>query len=147
MQAKQSTPTLVLVRGIPGSGKSTLARRLLHSYVSNDVPVYHYEADQFFTDADGNYNWDGMRIGEAHAWCQERCAAGLAEGAIVIVSNTLTTKKELQVYFNMIQQYGQNPTVYLAQSNFGSIHGVPDGVLENMRRRFLFDIDDMFIKN
>jgi predicted kinase len=146
MQANSLTPTLTLIRGVPGSGKSTLARRMLHSYVVNDVPAYHYEADQFFTDEAGNYNWDGMKIGAAHAWCQEQCAAKLAEGATVIVSNTFTTKKELQVYFDMIQQYGQNPTVYLAQSNFSSIHGVPEQVLENMRKRFLFNIDDMFIK-
>lgn len=137
---------LIIVRGLPGSGKSTLARRILHSYATNDAPVYHYEADQFFTDKAGNYHWDGMKIGQAHEWCQQACADGLAEGATVIVSNTFTTKKELQVYFDMIQQYGQNPTVYLAQSNFGSVHAVPDNVLQNMRNRFLFNIDDMFIK-
>lgn len=135
---------LIIVRGLPGSGKSTLARRILRSYTSADTAAYHYEADQFFTDADGNYNWDGMKIGEAHAWCQSECWNRLEEGATVIVSNTFTTKKELQVYFDMIQQYGQNPTVILAQSNFGSVHDVPAQVLENMRKRFLFNLDDLF---
>jgi predicted kinase len=136
---------LIIVRGLPGSGKSTLAHRLLASYESA-YPAYHYEADQFFTDEDGNYNWDGMKIGEAHAWCQSECWQRLEEGATVIVSNTFTTKKELQPYFDMIQQHGQNPTVILAQSNFGSVHGVPDNVLQNMKNRFLFNLDDMFVK-
>ena len=141
---------LIIVRGIPGSGKSTLAKRLLATYavgvLHTNTPAYHYEADQFFTDDDGNYNWDGMKIGEAHAWCQERCFTRLAEGATVIVSNTFTTKKEMQVYFSMIQEYGQNPTVILAQSNFGSVHGVPEQVLINMKNRFLFNLDDLFVK-
>lgn len=141
---------LIIVRGIPGSGKSTLAKRLLATYANGvlhtNTPAYHYEADQFFTDKAGNYHWDGMRIGEAHAWCQTMCAEALEEGATVIVSNTFTTKKEMQGYFEMIQQYGQNPTVVLAQSNFGSVHGVPDNVLQNMKNRFLFKIDDMFVQ-
>lgn len=141
-----SNRSLTLIRGLPGSGKSTLARRLLASYESAGHPTYHYEADQYFYNEDGKYVWDGMKIGQAHAWCQDQCFQRLEEGAKVIVSNTFTVKKEMQVYFDMIHQYGQNPTVILAQSNFGSIHGVPDQVLANMKNRFLFNIDDMFAK-
>jgi adenylate kinase family enzyme len=141
---------LIIVRGLPGSGKSTLAKRLLATYalgvLHTNTPAYHYEADQYFTDEDGNYNWDGMQIGDAHAWCQAMCWQRLEEGATVIVSNTFTTKKEIQPYFDMIQQHGQNPTVVLAQSNFGSVHGVPDNVLQNMKNRFLFNLDDLFVK-
>lgn len=141
---------LILVRGLPGSGKSTLAKRLLATYalgvLHTNTPAYHYEADQFFIDADGNYNWDGMKIGQAHEWCQSQTYEALEDNAVAIVSNTFTTKKELQVYFDMIQQYGQNPVVFLAQSNFGSVHGVPEQVLQNMKNRFLFDISDMFVK-
>jgi len=136
---------LIIIRGNPGSGKSTLAKCLLASY-ERFIPVCHYEADQFFTDKAGNYHWDVTRIGAAHAWCQTECAERLKEGDTVIVSNTFTTKKELQPYFEMIQQYGQNPTVILAQSNFSSVHGVPENVLHNMKNRFLFNIDEMFVK-
>ena len=46
-----------LCRGIPGSGKSTLAKVL----VASGYAQLHFEADQFFTDKDGNYNWDGNK--------------------------------------------------------------------------------------
>ncbi len=135
---------LILIRGLPGSGKSTFAQRLLQSYLDQGVDAVHFEADQFFVNEEGEYVWDGMKIGEAHAWCQSKTFQALENDKTVIVSNTFTVKKELQVYFDMIHQHGQNPTVLVMQSNFGSVHGVPDAVLMNMRKRFTFDIADMF---
>jgi len=132
---------LLIVRGLPGSGKSTLARQLL---TTHDDTARHYEADQYFVDEQGNYNWDPAKLGAAHMWCQAQVWKALEEERTVIVSNTFTTRKELHPYFDMIHQFEQNPTVFLAQSNFGSLHSVPDIVLENMRKRFLFDITDMF---
>ena len=43
---------LYIVRGIPGSGKSTFAKTL---------GGIHIEADQYFVDGDGNYNFDGSK--------------------------------------------------------------------------------------
>jgi adenylate kinase family enzyme len=54
--------TIYIVRGCPGSGKSTFAKTL---------GGIHIEADQYFVDADGNYNFDGSKIKNAHAWCLE----------------------------------------------------------------------------
>jgi hypothetical protein len=104
-----------------------------------------FEADKYFYDAEGNYNWDGMKIGEAHEWCQLETNKALEQGKTVIVSNTFTLKRELRPYFEMIQEYGKNPTVICMQSNWGSIHGVPDSVMLNMKKRFCFDISDMFL--
>ena len=53
--------TLYIVRGIPGSGKSTLAKTLGGK---------HYEADMFFIDGEGHYNFDFTKIKDAHQWCQ-----------------------------------------------------------------------------
>jgi predicted kinase len=134
---------LILIRGLPGSGKSTLARDIMGSREPGSVAWL--EADQYFYDKAGNYNWDGMHIWDAHSWCQDETNKVLGEGKTVIVSNTFTMKRELRPYFEMIQEYGKNPTVICMQSNWGSIHGVPEAVMLNMKKRFCFDISDMFL--
>jgi tRNA uridine 5-carbamoylmethylation protein Kti12 len=133
-----------LLRGLPGSGKSTLAKQILASQADAGVETVWFEADHFFYDDDDNYNWDQSKLGQAHSWCQAEVCKALSDGAHVIVSNTFTTKKEMRVYFDMIHNHGQNPNVICMQSNFGSVHGVPDEVLDAMKQRFVYDISDMF---
>lgn len=132
--------TLILVRGIPGSGKSTLAK-----WISVDSTVLHFEADMFFVDREtGEYKFDGMRIGEAHEWCQSTTKQSLAEGYNVVVSNTFTRLKEMHPYFEMAKELNIVPTVYVAQGGFKNVHGVPDHVLDNMRKRFEYDVTPLY---
>jgi predicted kinase len=136
---------LYLVRGIPGSGKSTLAQRLaaLNRHV-HQCSVVHYEADQYFMDAQGNYNFDATKLHQAHKWCQDKTREGLTANATVIVSNTFTTKKELKPYFDMAKEFGIVPVVYLAQNQFNNVHNVPEDKLQAMRDRFQYDISELF---
>ena len=141
---------LILVRGVPGSGKSTLAHTLMYHYqVSVDnVEVLHYEADQFFIDQKtGNYNFDAERLVLAHGWCLRKTREGLARNAVVYVSNTFTTKRELKPYFNLAKEFGIVPVVYLAQNQFPNVHNVPAEKLEQMRNRFQYDIQELFEAN
>jgi predicted kinase len=136
---------LILVRGIPGSGKSTLAQRLaaLNRHV-HQCSVVHYEADQYFMDEQGNYNFDVTKLYHAHKWCQDKTREGLERGGAVIVSNTFTTKKELKPYFDMAREFDIVPVVYLAQNQFTNVHGVPEDKLQAMRDRFQYDISELF---
>lgn len=132
--------TLILVRGTPGSGKSTLAK-----WISVDSTVLHFEADMFFVDPEtGEYKFDGMRIGEAHEWCQSITKQSLSEGYNVVVSNTFTRLKEMRPYFEMAKELNIVPTVYVAQGGFKNVHGVPDQVLDNMRKRFEYDVTPLY---
>lgn len=132
--------TLILVRGTPGSGKSTLAK-----WISVDSTVLHFEADMFFVDREtGEYKFDGMRIGEAHEWCQSITKQSLSEGYNVVVSNTFTRLKEMRPYFEMAKELNIVPTVYVAQGGFKNVHGVPDHVLDNMRKRFEYDVTPLY---
>jgi predicted kinase len=134
---------LTIIRGIPGSGKSTLAARLMHVANTQGEDAIWFEADMFFT-RNGVYNWNPEQLSAAHSWCFESAAGGLIAGKSVFVSNTFTLKRELRPYFDLIHELNMNPTVICMQSNFGSVHGVPDGVLLNMKKRFCYDISDMF---
>lgn len=89
------------MRGVPGSGKSTTAREL-----AGDTGVI-CSADDFFVDENGNYNYDGSKIGKAHIWCQNKFYMSLSKGKTpVIVDNTNTTKKEFSSYIQTGIKFG-----------------------------------------
>ena len=126
---------LILIRGLPGSGKSTLARDI----VSEDG--IHFETDMYWGP---NYDFDMSKLGEAHKWCQDSTRKYLTLGSTVVVSNTFTTKKELQPYFDMAKALGIVPHVILCQGIWNNTHNVPEEVLAKMRTRFEYDITDMW---
>jgi len=138
--------TLILVRGLPGSGKSTLARTLAHTLKNIEGSCCHLEADMFFEDEQGEYKFDSRQIKDAHAWCQEETKRSLSIGTSTIVSNTFTTKWELEPYFQIAKEFGVVPLVYHAQNQFQNIHSVPEDVLKKMKSRFEYDISELFEK-
>lgn len=132
---------LIIIRGLPGSGKSTLARKIGETIQGNWA---HYEADMFFMDDEGNYNWDRNKIREAHEWCQKGVDHELEYGRTAIVSNTFTTKRELRPYFEIARKHGIIPTVLLCQNDWGSVHNVPEETMNAMRLRFEYKIEELF---
>lgn len=131
---------MILVRGLPGSAKSTFAGDMSFAHPFSE----HFEADMYFMDSEGNYNFDASKLGQAHKWCQEETDRVLTEGEMVIVSNTFTTKKELKPYFDIAKKHGIIPNVILCQNSFKSIHNVPDETMEKMKNRFEYDISELF---
>jgi predicted kinase len=121
---------LYICRGIPGSGKSTFAKTL---------GGQHYEADMYFVDEEGNYNFDVSKIKDAHQWCQRMVIAHmLLENPKIVVSNTFTQEWEIEPYFKLAEQYGYKVFTIVVENRHGGInqHGVPDEVLTKMRDRF-----------
>jgi ABC-type oligopeptide transport system ATPase subunit len=145
---------LFSIEGNIGSGKSTLAINLC-DLVDNDwgtvenmkQPMLlsrHYEADMYFEDAQGNYNFDATKLHQAHTWCHNKTREALEQNRTVVVSNTFTTKKELKPYFDMAKEFDIVPIVYLAQNQFNNVHNVPADKLQAMRDRFQYDISELF---
>ena len=125
---------LYLVRGIPGSGKSTFAKNLV-----DEKDYCHKEADMFFVDRDGNYNFEPSKIKDAHQWCQEEMDFLMRlEHSPVVVSNTFTQEWELQPYYELAIKYGYYVTSIIVENRHEGTneHGVPDEVLTKMRERF-----------
>lgn len=129
---------LVLVRGIPGSGKSTFA-----NLIWNDYAIC--EADKFFYDKEGNYNFDPSKLKQAHEWCQNEVETKMKDNQNnpqyypeIIVSNTFTQEWEMQAYFDLAKKYDYKIFSIIVENRHGNtnVHNVPDDTLKKMRDRF-----------
>lgn len=121
-----------------------MARQMAQQFHFGQLGYAHLEADQYFYDEHGNYNFDVNKLHDAHQRCLLNTRKCLEVGQHVIVSNTFTTRKELKPYFELAKEFNVTPIVLLAQNSFGSVHGVPEEKMQQMRDRFQFDISDMF---
>jgi predicted kinase len=126
---------LFLLRGLPGSGKSTLAKSL--------ESIFCYEADKYFEDEDGKYNFDPTKLKQAHQWCQDRVEKAMnAPNGFpplrITVSNTFTQEWEMQPYFDLAEKYGYRVYSLIVENRHGGVneHGVPEEKLVQMKNRF-----------
>ena len=122
---------LILLRGLPGSGKSTVAKLF--------DKALHFEADMYFLDADGNYQFDASKIKNAHNWCRHSVMDAMKEGhPIVVVSNTFTQEWEMDVYYLLAEELGYRVTSMIVENRHEgkNIHGCPDDKIEQMKTRF-----------
>ena len=129
---------LILLRGVPGSGKSTLA-----NLITNEFSVC--EADKFFYDKEGNYNFDPSRLKAAHEWCRFHVETRMKDNQVnpqfyptIVVSNTFTQEWEMDNYFDLAKQYGYRVHTLIVENRHGGVnqHGVPADKLEQMKNRF-----------
>lgn len=123
---------LYLIRGLPGSGKSTLAKTL-----ALGVLAIHAEADGFLYEG-GEYNWSPERAAQAHHMCQRKVKSAMVSGVNVVVSNTLTTEKEMKPYLQLAEEFGYTVTSVIVENRHGniSIHDVPEETMNRMKNRF-----------
>ena len=127
---------LIILRGLPGSGKTSFAKYMF----SNNV----FEADQYFYDSQGNYNFDATKLPDAHKNCQRRVeelmqmSETTQYGQEIVVSNTATTERELQPYLDLAKLYGYKVVSLIVENRHGnaSVHNVPTETIEKMRDRF-----------
>ncbi len=129
---------LTLVRGLPGSGKSTFA-----NLITNKFSIC--EADLFFYDKEGNYNFDGSKIKLAHVWCFNQVRTRMEDNKLnpqfyseIVVSNTFTQEWEMEKYYELAEEYGYKIFSIIVENRHGGInqHGVPAEKLEQMKNRF-----------
>ena len=129
---------LFLVRGLPGSGKTSFA-----SAIWNDYAVC--EADKFFYDKEGNYNFDPSKLKEAHNWCKNEVETRMQDHQNnqqyypeIAVSNTFTQEWEMEDYFKLAEKYEYKVVSLILENRHGSqnVHGVPDEKLQIMKDRF-----------
>ena len=131
---KPTSTTLYLIRGVPGCGKTTFAEQ----FKRNNVVVQVLEADKYFIDGQGKYNFDPSKLHEAHEWCQSRAKLYLLEGYSVAVANTSTTEKEVAIYQQIAELTGANFVSIIVENrnNTENIHNVPAEKIKQMKNRF-----------
>ncbi len=129
---------LTLLRGLPGAGKSTFA-----SFIWNDYAIC--EADKFFYDKEGNYNFDATKLKQAHEWCREEVEIRMKDNQAnpqyypeIVVSNTFTQEWEMEPYYKLAEQYGYKVFSLIVENRHDGLnqHGVPDEKLKQMKDRF-----------
>ena len=119
---------LLLIRGVSGSGKSTFAKMLGGK---------NYEVDHFFYE-NGKYNFNPDRLKEAHEWCRNKVENEmLLENPFIIVSNTFTDPWEMEVYFNLAEEFGYKVTTIIMENRHGnsSVHNVPEKTLKRQKEK------------
>lgn len=120
---------LILLRGLPGAGKSSIAQTLGGSI----------EADDFMVDTSGKYCFDPKKLSFAHRQCEEMAKYCMERGEeTVVISNTFTTEKELDPYYNLAERYGYQVSSLIVENRHDgkSIHNVPAHKINMMRNRF-----------
>ena len=120
---------LIILRAPSGFGKSTYA---IKHYVSKGY--IHCEADNHFL-VEGEYKFDRSQLHNAHKSCQEKVENALKQGKNVIVSNTSTTRKEVQMYVDIAKRCDASYTVIRLTKQFQNTHGVPVEIVESMKAR------------
>ena len=119
---------LYIIRGVPGSGKSTLAHKLTDNVV---------EADQYFYDDEGNYNWSADKLNQAHNWCFYTVKKYMEEGRNKIaVANTFVKNKDYKRYVELAKEFDYKVDIRTCTGNYQNIHNVPDETVEKMRSKF-----------
>lgn len=126
---------LFILRGIPGCGKSTVSKSLIKGIKFAD----YYEADMYFYNEDGEYEFDAKMLKEAHTWCQGAVEDAMVDGMErIVVSNTSTMEREMEIYYKLAEDYGYTVFSLIVENRHGgkNIHGAPEDILDKMRRRF-----------
>jgi len=123
------TLTVKILRGIPGAGKST--------YQKSHMPkALVCSADHYFMDAQGQYKFDGRKLGDAHSECLLKFQNALQNRVgQVVVDNTNIYAIDVAPYYALAVAYGYKVTVV-------TIHVSPDVAT----RRQLHGVDDTRVR-
>tara|TARA_Y100001938_G_scaffold149975_1_gene238992 strand:+ start:444 stop:866 length:423 start_codon:yes stop_codon:yes gene_type:complete len=132
---------LYIVRGLSGSGKSSIAKELVNQIWDSESKSFiedFYSADDYFTDYNGNYNFDPNKLKEAHEECQKNVELAMQRDCVrkVAVANTFSQAWEAEPYFKLAKKHGFNPFVLECQNDFGNIHEVPQKSIDKMKERW-----------
>lgn len=129
---------LVLIRGIPGSGKSTEAEKLKRTYDGFDIDYAHFENDDYYTDDDGVYNYVEGKHHEASVQCIDNTVQAMKNNVdAVIVSNCFLKWQTIKKYLKLsIRNNYEVLVIDKGTESYGNIHGVPDEVIEEMKKNY-----------
>lgn len=119
---------LYIVASHSGSGKTTYAKSLNLKY--------HFEADDYFTDENGQYNFDDKKLPLAHAKCLQNTKEAMLSGEDIVVANTFTRKWEREPYYKLAEEFGYEVEFKVMTGNYQNVHNVPAEIVQRQKDRF-----------
>lgn len=131
--------TVILLRSVSGAGKTTFANLLAEN--EGYVVVC---ADDYFTDAAGNYNFDASKLGAAHQQCQELFMYWLTntDAKCIIVANTNTKERDFAFYEKAAKEHGATFISLIVENRHGNsdVHNVPSFAKEHQATNIMNSI-------
>jgi predicted kinase len=119
--------SLIILRGCSGSGKSTFANLIAY-------PCLIITADDYFYDKEGNYHFDGTKLGHAHAACRDKFDEAVKDDIItnIVIANTNTRESEWKYYSDKAEKTGLKVFHVVMEKRHESInsHNVPQTSLD-----------------
>lgn len=133
--------TIIILRGGSGVGKTTYADKILPQVLETTRDkIFVCSADHFFTDEEGNYQFDKAQLGEAHKDCRRAFTKAVIfniEHPVVVVDNTNTRQVDMAFYYGLGSLFGTveiheltGPSVNEAISR--SVHNTPAKAIKRM---------------
>ncbi len=133
-QNPENIISIILIRGLPGSGKSTLAELLSEN---GRYPVF--SVDQFFTDKEGNYNFDPLKNHLAYDECQHKVRMEIKKKTKkIFVDNTFTLGWEMDPYFKMAEENNCRIFVFTLENYHSgtNVHGITKDQISKMAEKY-----------
>ncbi len=125
---------LFLLAGHSGGGKSTLGQ-----IIANYHGIEHFEADQYFINEKGEYNWYPEGLKAAHATCFENVCRELDNYRSVVVANTFIKKSERERYIKAARERGAAvQEIFVRSDDFTNTHQVPEEKVQQMKNNFQY---------
>lgn len=125
---------ILFIRGESGCGKSTLAN-ILEKRLNSAIVI---EADNYWYDKGGNYNFDIKLIKDAHQWAINEAQEAYRKGMLPIIANTSTRTWEMEQYITAIDPgLTLSDAIFVrAEGGTGNIHGVPNDIVSKQIERY-----------
>lgn len=123
--------TLYIIRGVSGSGKTTLARQM-----AEKLNCRYVEADMWFINEDGSYEFDPRGLEEAHEWCLNEVCDELYKDRNVIVSNTFTRLWEMRKYIDFALECECKVRIITCTARYQNVHGLTEEMVNKQAARF-----------
>ncbi len=115
---------LTIVRGLPGSGKSKFANSLKGVVTVDD--------DSFFETDDG-YKFKEEYYKDSFKYIQAMAMYHLFRGKSVVVTSPFIKVKDITPFKGIAKRYNAIFEIVEVKGNYGSTHGVPVAVMQDMR--------------